>query len=466
VAHLGKIGTQDFAVVTYAPWTNGYCYRASRVRDMGRFLRHYHTTMGRLGMHVRTHPRGGVVFYWLAIRAFDARSGRQLWTVGQNVLGYHLMYCPDQDILIQPSSHDPDPSSWSRKKRQQWVRFIAYNGRDGAVLWDSKLELERSTGRHRMWWNWFVHRDTVVVESYYDTHADFYGFDLHTGKRRTRRSALTGAEVPWGFRRRGGCTKNLCSEHLVFFRSNTAGYYDVETDAGTVNLAGFRNGCKNSLIPAGGILSAPNYASGCTCNYPVFTALALMHMPSVETWATSTYAWDGAPVSRVGINLGAPGDCRSPTGTFWLDYPSVGGLSPDIPVAAAPEDVEWFYRHSARMRGGPLPWVTSSGAEGLRKVIVSLRKTGGTDTDAAMAGACTVRLYFAERGSAEPGDRVFSVAMQGRTVLEDFDVAREVGPGVGVAREFTGIEASETLTVELTPKVGRTLLCGIEFIRQ
>ena len=75
VAHLGKLGIRDFAVVTYAPWTNGYCYRASRVRDMGRFLRHYHTTMGRLGMHVRTHPPGGVVFYWLAIRAFDASPG-------------------------------------------------------------------------------------------------------------------------------------------------------------------------------------------------------------------------------------------------------------------------------------------------------------------------------------------------------------------------------------------------------
>ena len=396
-----------------------------------------------------------------AIRAFDARSGNQLWAVNRDVLGYHLMCCPDQDILIQPSSHDPDPRSWSRKKRTQWVRLIAYRGSDGTVLWDNKLELERSSGRHRMWWNWFVHGDTIVVESYYDSHADFYGFDLRTGKRKTRRSALTGAEVPWGFRRRGGCTKNLCSENLVFFRSSTAGYYDAEHDAGTVNLAGFRTGCKNSLIPAGGILNAPNYASGCTCNYPVFTALALVHMPDVETWTTSTWTYDGAPVKRVGVNLGAPGDCQSPSGTLWLDYPSVGGLSPNIPIAVVPDKVEWFYRHSARMKDGPMRQVTSSGAEGLEKIVLTLSKTGG---NAATATPCTVRLFFAEPGNAKPGNRVFDVAVQGKTVLENFDITRETAPATGLVKEISGVRVGDTLTVELKPKTGRTLLCGIEFV--
>ena len=369
------------------------------------------------------------------------------------------MYCADQDILIQPSSHDPDPASWSRKKRLQWVRLIAYRGRDGTVLWDSKLELERSTGRHRMWWNWFVHRDTVVVESYYDTHADFYGFDLHTGEKKTRRSALTGTDVPWGFRRRGGCTKNLCSENLVLFRSNTAGYYDAHSDAGTVNLAGFRNGCKNSLIPGGGILSAPNYASGCTCNYPIFTALGLVHMPDVECWATSPGAWDGARVKRVGINLGAPGDRRTETGSLWLDYPSVGGESPDLPVTAAPAGTRWFYRHSARMRGGALPWVAASGAEGLGRITITLGKAG-----APGAASYTVRLCFAEHDDLAPGDRVFGVALQGKRVLEQFDIVREAGREIGLVREFRHISARDTLTVDLVPVAGETTLCGIEAV--
>jgi len=46
-----------------------------------------------------------------------------------------------------------------------------------------------------MWWNWFLHQDTVVVESYSDSHADFYGFDLRTGKRKARHSAITDTEI-------------------------------------------------------------------------------------------------------------------------------------------------------------------------------------------------------------------------------------------------------------------------------
>ncbi|MBT3375497.1 MAG: PQQ-binding-like beta-propeller repeat protein [Lentisphaerae bacterium] len=406
--------------------------------------------LARRGTPKESHP---------SIRAFDARSGRQLWTVGQDVDGYHLMYCPDQDILIQPSSHDPDPPSWNRKKRLQWVRLIAYRGSDGTVLWDSKLELERSTGRHRMWWNWFVHRDTIVIESYYDTHADFYGFDLQTGKQKVRKSALTGVEVPWGFRRRGGCTKNLCSENMVFFRSNTAGYYDAQNDAGTVNLGGFRNGCKNSLIPAAGILNAPNYASGCTCNYPVFTALALVHMPDVEAWSTSTYTWDGARVKRVGINLGAPGDHRATNGTLWLDYPSVGGDSPDIPVTVTPAEPRWLYGHSARMRGGALPRVAASGAEGLTTLTVTLAKDGDVQ-----AASYTVRLCFAERDDLKPGERVFGVALQGKRVVEQLDVVKEAGLKTGLVKEFHGIDVPETLKIELIPAVGKPILCGVEVV--
>ena len=32
------------------------------------------------------------------------------------------------------------------------------------------------------------------------------------------------------------------------------------------------------------------------------------------------------------MNFGAPGDRRSPDGTLWLEYPSVGGKSPDVPI--------------------------------------------------------------------------------------------------------------------------------------
>ena len=69
-----------------------------------------------------------------------------------------------------------------------------------------------------------------------------------------------------------------------------------------------------------------------------------------------------------------------------------------------------------------------------------------------------------EEGCAE---RVFDVAIQGRTVLEDFDIAREAGgPLREVAREFTGISAAGTLSVTFTPTRGDPLACGIELIAE
>jgi len=312
-----------------------------------------------------------------------------------------------------------------------------------------------------MWWNWFLHQDTVVVESYSDSHADFYGFDLRTGKRKARHSAITDTEIPWGFRRRGGCTKNLSCESLVLFRSSTAGYYDSAGDTGTVNLSGFRTGCKNSLIPAAGILSAPNYTSGCTCNCPVFTALALVHTPSVESWATSTATWDDTRAKRVGINFGAPGDHRAANGTLWLVFPSVGGTSPDLPIRTVPPDPRWFYHHSARMKGGPSPTVTASGAEGLTQIAITLRQTG----DAKPANY-TVHMLFAEYDDLATGDRVFGVALQGKRVIERLDILAEADRRTGLVKEFRNISADDVLTIDLIPITGRPTLCGIEAVQE
>ncbi|MBM3240687.1 PAS domain-containing protein [Candidatus Poribacteria bacterium] len=43
------------------------------------------------------------------------------------------------------------------------------------------------------------------------------------------------------------------------------------------------------------------------------------------------------PIRTIGVNLGAPGDRKADNGTLWLEYPRVGGPSPDIPVSISPE---------------------------------------------------------------------------------------------------------------------------------
>jgi hypothetical protein len=80
-------------------------------------------------------------------------------------------------------------------------------------------------------------------------------------------------------------------------------------------------------------------------------------------------------------------------------------------------------------------------------------------------------LHFAEPDRLGPGQRLFSVALQGRTVLEDFDIVKEAGgPQRAVVREFPGIRVRKHLSVTLTPSDGavvrETVLCGIEAVAE
>ena len=151
------------------------------------------------------------------------------------------------------------------------------------------------------------------------------------------------------------------------------------------------------------------------------------------------------------------GDRVTEAGTLWLDYPSVGGPSPNVDVAAEPESAEYFYRHSLWSEGGiGWPWVCYSGAMGLSRIEVhSLGQ-----------GVYTVRLYFAEPEVSEPGRRVFSVSLQGKEVLGALDVAKESGGAMRcLVKEFTQVEVVDGLRVDLTAEAGSTVLSGVEIVR-
>ena len=69
----------------------------------------------------------------------------------------------------------------------------------------------------------------------------------------------------------------------------------------------------------------------------------------------------------------------------------------------------------------------------------------------------TVSLYFAEPETLAPGQRVFSVKLQGQEVLKDFDIVREAGGADrGIVRRFAGIRAGDELQLDFVPaKRGR-----------
>ncbi len=61
-----------------------------------------------------------------------------------------------------------------------------------------------------------------------------------------------------------------------------------------------------------------------------------------------------------------------------------------------------------------------------------------------------VCLHFAEIDDVEAGERMFDVALQGKTVLRDFDVSKQAGGrNIALVKEFRGVKASNQVLIEL-----------------
>ncbi len=379
------------------------------------------------------------------LTCLDARTGKVLWDTTEDVFGTWLGYSEENDILLQAGrpSRDMLPD-------EPGDRMIAYRGKDGEVLWDKP---------HQYYGPCLLHGETIITQTISLAQLG-NAFSLLTGEGIARNNPITGEQAVWQFGRNYGCNTVVGSHHLLTFRSAAAGYFDLANDGGTGNLGGFKSGCTSNLIAANGVLNAPEYTRTCTCSYQNQTSLAFVHMPEVEMWTFNTFSPGEEPVQRIGINLGAPGDCRAPDGMLWLDYPSVGGPSPDIPIAVTPQQPEWFSRHSSRIAGDGLKWVAASGAKGLTSLTLTLDKKAEKDR------LYTVTLYFVEPDEVSPGERVFSVALQGRQVLKDFDIVAEARRANHmIVKEFKGISVRGDLTVTLRPsasaKNSATALCGI-----
>jgi hypothetical protein len=274
-----------------------------------------------------------------------------------------------------------------------------------------------------------------------------------------RINPLTGLTERRAFPKMYGCDGGVDYGLFYTFRSGTAAFYDKTLESGTVFLSGPRSGCTNSIIPSGGLLNVPYFYEGCTCSYPLPTALSLVAMPeSHEQWS----AWGNDPIKagsieRIGLNFGAPGDRKTRDGTLWLDYPSVGGPSPKIRIKTKPKQPSFHYRHSNWMKAGPeWPWVAASAVEGLQELTLHDLKPG----------RYTVRLHFAEIANIKSGDRVQTIRLQGRAVLNRFDILAEARHSMtGIVRQSENIMIDGTLTLTLEASAGQSLISGIEIIR-
>jgi len=427
------------------------------------------------------------------ILVLDARTGAVLWEEQKNIFGTWLGYSKQHDILLQAGSKAGD-----RLATEVGDGMIAYQGRDGRVLWQDLKN--KYTGPL------ILHNDLIFTGANSYTSSNGV-LNLKDGTPHLVRNPLTGSMEPWRINRAYGCNTVVASENLLTYRSGAAGFYDLETMSGTANLGGFKSGCTSNLVVANGVLNAPDYTRTCSCAYQNQTSLALVHMPEVELWAYSQFGLDGKEgerIQRVGINFGAPGDRRAPDGTLWLEHPSTDeGISPGLGIEIKGRH-DWFRRHSSQIGSTELPWVSASGLSGAVEIVIrptlhkgELKKPVVKDKDedegkTAKAASkpvvvaikptvkpvafvshppapYTVRLHFAEPDGLAAGKRVFNVTLQGQTVLKNFDIAQAAGGTTTLMREFSAIEIGDTLSIRLTPSPGTAappILCGVELIAE
>jgi hypothetical protein len=372
---------------------------------------------------------------------FDLPSGHQLWSSEHDIFGTWLSWSAKYDVLVEAGRVARDTLS------DEPGGIRAYHAGRGTILWQRKDYSGPA----------MLHGDYILKER--------GACDLLTGGVRMRSDPLTGLPVEWNWSRNYGCNTPAASEHLLTFRSGAAGYYDLCNDGGTGNVGGFRSGCTNNLIVAGGVLVAPESTRTCTCSYQNQTSLALVHMPEAEMWTFQSSREVPGPIKRVGLALGAPGNRKADNGTLWLAYPQVGGPSPAVSIQHSPSEVQWFRRHSSRVQAGELPWVAASGARGLQSLTITL------DRRPSKERSYTVRLHFVEPDDLQPGKRLFDVALQGKQVLHDLDIVREAGGrNRALVKEFRGVHILDDLILTLTPSAGAAvrepILCGVEVLAE
>lgn len=395
------------------------------------------------------------------LTAFNIDSGDTIWQTNSDVFGSWLSYSKKYDILLQATRPSRDMI-----KGENGERMIVHRASDGKVLWDKKINYYNPP---------ILHGKKIIV--------DDAAYDLMTGEVIKRTNPVTGEEVKWAYTRTYGCNYIISSENLLSFRSGAAGFYDLKNFGGTGNLGGFKSGCTSNMIAANGVLNAPDYTRTCSCSYQNQTSLAFVHMPRLEYWTNNEMEWSGKRVKQVGINFGAPGDRMSENNTLWLDYPSVGGKSPDIPVElsfvsedttlvklhktisenAHDKKIGYIRTNSFDIDADDHAYVVASALSGGREIVLTLEKGAGEEV------TYKVKLYFAELEPAKASSRTFNVNVQGEEVLKDFNIAKAAG-GVDklYTREIDGVLVEDKLIIKLSPAGSDVLplLSGVEIIAE
>ena len=415
-----------------------------------------------------------------ALKALDLATGKVLWTQPGIPPAWKALMRSGEVIVAYPN-----PAEVAADDGDKGVGVYACG--DGKPLWSlDTLKGVSETGRGGTMRHTFIVGETLFLP---------WAFDLRTGKERLlETNPLTGQPERFDVSGKNFCGTFAAAKDLLIYRSASTGFAEISRDSGSYWLPESRPGCWITAIPAGGMVLAPEGYSTCICPYNYKTSLAMIPVQRHENWSvylaggrrwgkgmkTSGSKGGGKgkkkPGARPGIaagivrtlrvNFNAPGDQMDAEGKLWLAWPRP--VDPKRVYFIQPLPVEQEGK-AERIRlnadthpiaNTQTPWLYTSALAGPLKFTVRLGKGEATRYNVA--------LHFAETEQAKPGQRVFDVKIQGKTVLSNLDIAAAAG---GANRALTkavrNVAATWTMTVELVPVRGKApRICSLEILQQ
>ncbi len=178
--------------------------------------------------------------------ALDIRTGKVVWSTTENIYGTWLSYSSEAGLVLQSTGV-------RGYKNANGTRGIAYQAKDGEVVWDMKV----GGGP------WMLNGDMLIAQGR-------AAFDLRTGTRTKKFGSVGGKS----------CDYDIGGTHVITGREGSGAYVDVDTNT-PYRLGGMRSGCMNTLIPADGVLNYPFFARNCGCALNIRASIALIHMPEL-----------------------------------------------------------------------------------------------------------------------------------------------------------------------------------------
>lgn len=122
----------------------------------------------------------------------------------------------------------------------------------GSLLWSESHKEDK--GHH----SGHLQHPVIIADTFY---SDQRSFSLRDGK-------LLRTDLP----ERRGCGTMSAAQNSIFFRHYYHGQWDLKTDK-RVQFEGLRSGCWLGMIPANGLLLAPEASAGCSCANAIQTSI-------------------------------------------------------------------------------------------------------------------------------------------------------------------------------------------------